>query len=552
MKRWMAIVLLTLVGCGDFGPAGPATGMDGAEYRLPGQGSGGLVIVTLASGSAREVARAHGLETDFVYEHVLNGFAATVPIAAQEALLRNPHVARIETDVVVGVAQSVQSGAPWGLDRIDQRDLPLDSRYHYGSSGREVSAYIADTGIRYDHVELAGRAVPGFDVYDKDGSDCHGHGTHVAGTVGGTTYGVAKEARLVSIRVMNCNGAATTSMILAGLDWILDNGSLPGVINMSFAGGGSAALDDAIRRLGEAGFLTVAAAGNSDRDACDLSPARSPNAVTVGAVDRTDTRASWSNWGSCVDLFAPGASITSACHGSSTQTCTKSGTSMAAPHVAGAAALYLASAPTATPHEVMRHLNESSTKGAVRDVKSSNNRLLFSLLDAPEDDGTEPPQPAGPTADFTAECADLACLFTDASTGDVTAWAWQFGDGAGSHEPSPGHAYGQAGSYVVRLTVTDASGATSSRERSVTVETAAPIRLNASVIKQKGLNSVKLVWEGATGHHVDVFRDGDRIATPPNSGVYIDDLDTRGQVSLTYRVCEAGSSTCSDQVPVGS
>jgi subtilisin family serine protease len=346
-------------------------------------------IVTLKPGiNPGRVADDFSISADYVYRTVLNGFAGEISEAARNGLMRDHRVVRVEQDGVVTTMSAVQENATWGLDRIDQRELPLDGTYVYTSEGSGVSVYIIDTGIRYSHNEFQGRAVFGFDAFNdnRNGEDCNGHGTHVAGTVGGTEYGVAKDVDLIAVRVLDCNGSGTFSGVIAGMDWVAENASGPSVANMSIGGGSSDSIDEAVERMFEAGVSVIAAAGNGNRggrgqDACNYSPAGSSKAYTVGATTSSDSRTSWSNYGDCVDMFAPGASITSAWHTSDTATNTISGTSMAAPHVAGVAALFLQNNTNAGSQDVYDVITQTSTKNIVTNSRTAENHLVYSLPD---------------------------------------------------------------------------------------------------------------------------------------------------------------------------
>lgn len=324
--------------------------------------------------------RGFGAQVHYRYYSAIKGFAATLPSAALEGLRRNPNVSYIEADGEMSIS-ATQSPATWGIDRIDQRSLPLNSSYTYNNTGAGVRAYIIDTGILTTHTQFGSRATYGIDVIGgKRGanSDCNGHGTHVAGTVGGSTYGVAKGVTLVAVRVLDCRGSGSTSGVIAGVDWVRSNAAKPAVANMSLGGGASSALDQAVSNAIGVGITFAVAAGNSGANACNYSPARVPAAITVGATTSTDARASYSNFGSCLDIFAPGSSITSAWYTSTTATNTISGTSMASPHVAGVAALYLQGTPTASPSAVASALAGNATSNVVGNPGTGSlNRLLY-------------------------------------------------------------------------------------------------------------------------------------------------------------------------------
>jgi len=329
-----------------------------------------------------------------LYEHALKGFAVALTEEDASFLADDYRVEFVEEDGIVGIAAS-ESGATWGLDRVDQRDLPLNTTYTYNQTGAGVHAYILDTGIRATHVQFAGRVGNGYTaINDGNGtSDCHGHGTHTAGTVGGTTHGVAKNVTIHPVRVLDCTGSGTTSGVVAGIDWVTQNHVKPAVANMSLGGGASSSLDTAVANSVAAGVTYSVAAGNSSADACSYSPARAPSALTVGATTSADAQASYSNFGTCLDLYAPGSSVTSAYYTSDTATATMSGTSMAAPHVAGAAALYLETNPTATPAEVAQAIVDQATLNHVSGAGiGSPNRLLYTVFAGAAPPDTVPPQ----------------------------------------------------------------------------------------------------------------------------------------------------------------
>jgi subtilisin family serine protease len=374
---------------------------------------------------AMNTVAAYGGEVLFVYDAALEGFAAIMPPEAVAALATDPNVDYIEPDQVMS-AIVTQSPATWGLDRIDQRDLPLNNSYNYTANGAGVHAYIIDTGIRSTHQQFTGRMGAGYTaVSDGQGTnDCNGHGTHVAGTVGGVVYGVAKQVTLHPVRVLGCNGSGTTSGVIAGVNWVTANRVRPAVANMSLGGGASTALDAAVRNSIAAGVVYAVAAGNENTNACNGSPARTAEALTVGATTNADARASYSNYGSCLDLFAPGSSITSAYYTSDTAAASMSGTSMASPHVAGAAALYLSVNPNAAPAEVAAALVSNSTLNKVTSPGAgSPNKLLYTgfIGGAPQPTATPTVTPiTQPTATATATRTPVAPTPTRTPTPTAT------------------------------------------------------------------------------------------------------------------------------------
>ncbi|GAA4665353.1 S8 family peptidase [Amycolatopsis dongchuanensis] len=314
------------------------------------------------------------------YSAALKGYSATMSESQAKRIAADPSVAFVEQNRTFHITATQSNPPSWGLDRVDQRNLPLDNSYTYSTTASNVHAYIIDTGINLTHSDFGGRAKSGYDFVDNDSNatDCNGHGTHVAGTVGGSTYGLAKGVQLTAVRVLDCSGSGTYDGVIAGIDWVAQNAVKPAVANMSLGGGASTAVDNAVRNAISAGVTFAVAAGNDSANACSTSPARTAEAITVGATTSSDARASYSNYGSCLDIFAPGSSIKSDWIGSSTATNTISGTSMATPHVTGAAALYLATHTTASPATVRNALVAAATTGKVTNAGSgSPNALLY-------------------------------------------------------------------------------------------------------------------------------------------------------------------------------
>jgi subtilisin family serine protease len=328
-------------------------------------------------GAGANRARGRGAEVVAEWQDALRGFAVRGNPELIISLRTDPDVQYVEQVQEFSI-QTTQSPATWGLDRIDQRDRPLSNSFTYTRTGAGVRAYIIDTGIRTTHNEFGGRASIGANYASGGGEDCNGHGTHVAGTVGGTNYGVAKGVTLVGVRVLNCAGSGTTTGVINGVNWVKSNAIKPAVANMSLGGGVSTTLDNAVASAISSGITFAVAAGNSGANACNYSPARTGTAITVGATTSSDARASYSNFGSCVDIFAPGSGITSAWKNSNTATNTISGTSMASPHVAGVVALYLQANPGASPASVANALIANASLNKISSVGTgSPNRLLF-------------------------------------------------------------------------------------------------------------------------------------------------------------------------------
>jgi subtilisin family serine protease len=428
-------------------------------------------VVVLKKGvSPGGILKATGATPRYVYRSALNGFAAKLNAAQVAALRHNPNVESIEQDGVVTI-DATQYYPTWGLDRIDQASRPLNSAYTYNRTGAGVNLYILDTGIRTSHTEFGGRATVGYDAIGDgyNGQDCRGHGTHVAGTAGGATYGVAKGVNLISVRVLDCYGSGTWSGVIAGVDWVTTNRTGPSVANMSLGGGAYSPLDQAVQNSINSGVTYVVSAGNSNANACNYSPARVSGAITVGATTSSDARASYSNYGSCLDLFAPGSGVVSAYNGSDTQTHTLDGTSMASPHVAGVAALYLEYNPGAAPGTVAYDVANSATYGKLSSIGSySPNRLLYSgFIPAPTSPTNPQPQPTSPPS-ISVYCYDGSgyCeAYASGGTGGGYNVSWS---GAYEQHDADGYSwasvdcYFSSGYIYVTASVTDSSGAQAS------------------------------------------------------------------------------------------
>lgn len=577
-----ALALSAVVAVAACGVETPTEVSDAPDFAVASSSSDAIpdrYIIRLSddvpSAAAASEAMMRGVrgEVHYTYENVFKGFAATLPGASLAAIQRNPLVASIEADgVVTMIATTTQTGATWGLDRIDARS-GRDGDYSYGLTGAGVDAYILDTGILSTHVDFGSRVnvAKGFDAFTSDGSitdDCNGHGTHVAGTVGGTQWGIAKAVTLIPVRVLDCNGSGSFAGVIAGMDHVAGTASGPSVANMSLGGGFSSSVNAAVKRMHDAGVTVVVAAGNSTADACNSSPAAAPEAVTVGSTTSSDDLASYSNYGSCVDISAPGSGITSAWHTGVTATNTISGTSMASPHVAGAAALLLETGSVSGPDDVVAKLVETATPNAIGycrrvtgggpprtvcgDLPSGTPNLLLYVDPAMTSGGDgggsgTGPTNSPPTASFTFSCVDLRCTFTGSATdadGEITSYSWSFGEtGSIASEDFPDY-----GTYTVTLTVTDDDGATGSATQTVSLVDPNGIVLEmVRQYKEKGTPKADFIYSGAT--EVDVLSNGSNIGLIGDGDFTI--TFPKGGGTYAVEVCPTGTTTnCSNTVTV--
>jgi subtilisin family serine protease len=498
--------------------AGPAAAQPGRTLTK--------VIVRLKPNTNLEAAisqaRDQGARISFRYHTALVGFALEIPEQAVAALRANPQIAAVDPDTPV-TTSATQPSPPWGLDRVDQRALPLSGSYTYPGDGDGVTAYVIDTGILATHTDFGGRVRSGYTAINdgRGTTDCNGHGTHVAGTLAGSTHGVAKAASPVPVRVLDCTGSGSMSGVIAGLDWAAADhaAGTPAVANLSLGGPTNSSLDAAVTALVNDGVSVSVAAGNDNVNACTQSPARAAAALTVASSDRTDTRSSFSNFGTCVDVIAPGSAILSDWYTGPTATNTLSGTSMATPHVAGAAAVLLSQQRTLTPAQVASRLVGSATTGVVRNPGTGTaNRLLF--VDAPVATPLSITNPgnqtttAGTPVSLTMKAADGAPPYTWSASGLPGGLTINPSTGVISGNPTAA-AVAAAATSTVTVTVTDAGGATASTSFTWTVNAPSTCAGSGQKIANPGFESGAAGWTASSGV---IRRPG--TSQPPRTGAW--------------------------------
>ncbi|SCG49404.1 S8 family peptidase [Micromonospora inositola] len=497
--------------------------------------------------TARRLTARHGGSVARTWRAALRGFEIRVGAPAAARIAADPAVAYVEQNHTVSIFGTQPNPPSWGLDRIDQRNLPLDSSYTYPNTASNVHAYIIDTGVLFGHNDFGGRAVSGFDAVDGGSADdCNGHGTHVAGTVGGSSYGVAKGAQIVGVRVLNCQGSGTNAQVVSGIDWVTANAVKPAVANMSLGGSANSSIDTAVTNSINSGITYAVAAGNGDilgnrQNACNYSPARVASAITVGATQNNDAAASFSNYGTCVDILAPGVNITSAWYTSNSATNTISGTSMASPHVAGAAALVLSANPSWSPQQVRDSLVNNATPNVVTNVGTGTpNRLLY------VDNGSNPPPTndfslsVSPTSGSTAPGGSVTATVNTATTSgsaqSVSLSASGLPSGAtASFNPATVTSGGSstltittsastpAGTYAVTISGTAASG-TKTATYALTVTGAGGCTGTGQKLANPGFESGNTGWTATSG----VIGQYGSSGQPPRSGTWNAWLDGYG------------------------
>src|SRR6266540_874438 len=513
--------------------ATPASAATGNILSVPGARTvpGSYVVILKDNVTARSatpqtataLTQQYGGTVRSTWTAALHGFSARMSEAQARRLAADPRVSYVQADAEVHALATQTNPPSWGLDRIDQRNLPLDNSYTYATTAGNVHAYIIDTGIRITHTTFGGRATFDHNSVDTNNTDCNGHGTHVAGTVGGSQYGVAKGVALVAVKVLNCQGSGTTAQVADGINWVAGNAVKPAVANMSLGGGVNTTLDNAVSNAINMGVTFAIASGNSNADACNFSPARVAAAITVNATDINDARASFSNFGTCTDIFAPGVNITSSWNTSDTATNTISGTSMATPHVAGAAALWLADHPGDTPAQVATGLINASTPNKVTNPGSgSPNRLLYTQFGAPS--GVTVTNPGSRTG-----TVGVATSLQMSATGGTPPYTWSAsGLPPGlSISSSSGLISGTpttAGSYSVTVTARDTANVSGSTSFSWTINTTGGCTGAGQKLVNPGFESGSTGWTATSG----VIGQWGSSGEPTHSGTWNAWLDGYG------------------------